>query len=194
MDVHRATKKRPMEVFRNRAGIMNSNYKMMVEQERVEEDLVEVKEEPVDGNTIVEREYPVLNLEAEPELSEDESEDDDDDDDVEFVVAPAATNENFVVDPKYHQKYLTQMNKGAQVHGIKYAVNDQVYLRRDFNMKTTLKNEKFEPIWYPEIFIVTEVVSDITVKIKNLIRPFQYEVSTHFIKKVHFRNQIITVE
>lgn len=78
------------------------------------------------------------------------------------------------------------MNKRLRVHGQKYNVGDNVYLKIDFDNNALTWKNSLEPFWHNNIFIVQEILNDCTVRIVNEAKQQVEIVSTTQIKKVHY--------
>lgn len=159
LDVHRATNKVPLQVFRKRKASMNTKALYL--------DLTKDLDEESQSDEEEENSSFVLNCENSIHSEEESNE-----------------NLSHVVEESYSQRYLTSVNKKLQVHRRKFCVGDQVYLALDFDNNPATKKMPFQSFFSQEIYTVIQVLSDDSVLIQNVDKTLTESVFVSRIKKV----------
>jgi len=152
---HRAINKTPFEAFRNRLGI---NRPQPIYQESF-------ADEDQNSNNEEEEINFIGNLEALESSSQDERMEEQ---------LPSVLVENISplsnVDEDYRQRYISRMQKDADVHyhRIRFNPGDKVLLKRDFDTNTQTRRRKMEDFYEEGVWEIKERVGQDNFKIQSL--------------------------
>lgn len=184
-DVHRATNKKPLEVFRKRQEFMNgrAEYAAMIEEES------EVNSENESENFFIaslENDHSNNARDSSSNLkrsSDCDSSSSDSDSSPSSSLLPSSDDFS-TVSQSYSQKYLSSMNQKLQVHLRKFKVGDEVLVAKDFDNNTATRKRPFEAFFRNDTFSIKQVSGKGSVFIQNLQNGEEEWISASRIKKI----------
>ena len=170
LDVHSATKKMPMEVFRNRNPRMNSYVDCLKVANDCQQDSILTNEFlPDDGEEgIPDAVYEELELTRNDdlELSDENFECANEESVAVIRETNKLNNGEHQVNQKHQAAYYRRMNKKSKPHLRKFSAGDLVLVKRDFDNNPNTRREMFRPTSQDDVYIIREMITELVAKIK----------------------------
>jgi hypothetical protein len=167
IDVHRATKKRPLEAFRL-LPVTSSRPSDL--RARVEKGYA--LDFSTKDSSQGDYDVPKNVFEDLAESSNDES-------------TGSLDSGAFMVSEEVHKRYLDSMNKQCQVHRRKYSVGDCVLLKLDHDSNPSNRRSALDGFWDSKVFKIKAVINETNVIIEDQKDHSLQAVATNRLKKDH---------